>query len=141
MQWQMEEPVVNRPTAHVWWMAAAVMFITHVLVRPIRATTLPKVETTMAQATIRLRVLREVLLPHLTAHQRTVRRREPRTTERLAEAIRTREANHTAHRPGLTASRRIALLQEVTAPHPAVEAVAAEVQAALREVQDNLQLS
>ena len=117
------------------------MYIIHVLVRPIQVTTLPKAETPMAPAIIRPRDLREAL-PHLrTVHHRTVHQQEPRTTERLAEAIRTREANHTAHRPGLTASRHTVLLQEVTAHHPVAEVAVAVVQAALREVQDNLQLS
>lgn len=136
-----EEPALNHLTVHALWMAEAVMYITHALVRPIRATTLLKAEIPMAPATIRLRALREAHPPLLTAHRLTVRQREPRITERLAEAIRTKEANHTALRPGLTASRRIALLQEVTAPLPVEAAVAAEVQAVLREVQDNLQLS
>ena len=135
-----EEPARSL-TARVSWMLMAVMYITHVLVRPIRATTLPKVETQMVPVIIRLLVLPEALPLLPTAHRRTVRRQGPRITERLAEAIRTKEANHIALRRGLTASRRTVLLQEVTAPHPAAEAAVAVVQAVLQEVQDNLQLS
>ena len=96
----------------------------------------------MVQPTIRLLVLREAR--HLTARHRitTARLPEPnRITERLAEAIRLQEANLTAHLRALTVSRRTALLQEVIAHHPAVEAAEAAVQAVLREVQDNLRLS
>ena len=114
----------------------------HVPVLRIRATILPKAEIPTAQPTIRLLVLQE-------AHRLTVRRRittrlqgPSRITARLAEAIRRREANLIAHLRGLTVSRRTVLLREVTAHHPAVEAaVAAVVQAVLREVQDNLRLS
>lgn len=135
-----EEPALNL-TVHGWWMAVVVMCITRVLVRLIRAITLLKAATPMAQAITRLHALREAHPLLLTVHRRTALHRERRITERQAGVIQTKEAIHTALRPGLTASRRIALLQEVTAPHPAVAAVAAEVQAALREVQDNLQLS
>lgn len=96
----------------------------------------------MAQAIILRLVLREARL--LIAHRptTTVRRREAnRITARLAEAIRLQEVNLTALRPGLTASRRTVLLPEVIARHPAVEAAVAAVQAVLREVHDNLQLS
>lgn len=115
----------------------------HALVLPIRAIILPRVEIPTAQPTIRLLVLRE-------AHRHTARRRittarlqEPsRITAHLAEAIRLQEANLTARLRGRTVSRRTALLQEVTAHLPAVEAAAvAAVQAVLREDQDNLRLS
>ena len=140
MQWRMEEPTANHPTARVWWMVVAVMCITHVHGLQIRAI-IPQKEIPTAQA-IRLRVLQEVLL--LTAHRHTTtvcRRGASRITARLAEAIRLQEANLTARRPVRTVSRLIALLREVTARHPAVAAVVAAVRAVLQEVQDNLRLS
>lgn len=110
--------------------------IIHVLVPAIRAITRLRVETAMAQLTTR-RAHQEVLLPARlrTAHRRTARLHGPvPITARRPEATRAQEAN-TAHRRGLTASRRTALLREVTAHHPVEEGAA--VQAVLREVQDN----
>lgn len=112
--------------------------ITHVPVQPIQAIIRLRAETRTEQAIILRPVLREV--HPLTARLRMRRRREAsRITVPLAEAIQLQEANLTARRPVLTVSRRIALLREVTAHHPAVAEEA--VQAVLQEVQDNLRLS
>ena len=135
-----EEPAENLTAPVALWMA--VIPITHVRVLPIRAIILPKVAIPMAQAIILRLALQEARLLTAHRHTTTVRLREAsRITARQAEAIRLQEVNLTALRPGLTASRRTALLPEVTARHPAVEAAVAAVQAVLREVQDNLRLS
>jgi hypothetical protein len=133
-----EEQAESLTDPAAWWMA--VTCIIHVHGLPVQAIIHPKEETPAEQA-IRLRVRREALLT-ARRHIITVCRQEASLiTARLAEVIRLREANLIARLRGLTVSRRTALLQEVTARHPAVEAVAAVVRAVLQEVQDNLRLS